>query len=343
MGNKNLSKAKTNKNDEFYTVLSDIEMELSNHRKHFEGKHIFMNCDDPEESNFWRYFKLNFDFFGLKKITSTHYHDTKPTYRLDYDGDRVIKTPLKENGDFRSPEAIQILKEADIVVTNPPFSLFREYVAQLMEYEKSFIIIGNMNAITYKETFPLLKNGDMWLGQNYGSMEFIIPSDSPMKSGQRVDEEGVKYQKFGNIAWYTNLDVPRLHERIILYREYNKEDYPSYDNYDAIEVGRVSDIPEGYEGVMGVPITFLTKFNPEQFKIVGLTSGRDEFESTPTKRYENALQHNRDGSTTSGSKANTRATLLLDSEPEGIYYTADNAGGPLRILYARILIQRRES
>lgn len=269
MGNTNLSSARININDEFYTLIDDISNELNHYREEFKGKHVFMNADDPEESHFWKYFKLNFDFLGLKKITSTHYHPSEPTYRLDYDGKEIIKTPLNQNGDFRSPEAIEILKECDIVVTNPPFSLFREYIAQLIKYEKSFIIVGNMNAITYKETFPLLKDNKMWLGQNNGVMEFVIPDDAPIKSGQRTDEEGTRYQKFGNIAWYTNMNSPRRNEDIVLYKSYCKENYPEYDNYKAIEVGRVANIPQDYEGVMGVPITFLGKHNPNQFKLIG--------------------------------------------------------------------------
>lgn len=269
MGNRNLSSARINANDEFYTLIDDISKELNYYRDEFKGKHIFMNCDDPEESHFWKYFKLNFGFLGLSKITSTYYHPLEPTYRLDYDGKEIIKTPLEQNGDFRSPEAIEILKEVDIVVTNPPFSLFREYIAQLVKYDKNFIVIGNMNAITYKEIFPLLKDNKIWLGQNNGVMEFVIPENSPEKSGQRIDENGIKYQKFGNIAWYTNMNAPRRNEEIVLYEHYSKEKYPEYDNYKAVNVGRVSQIPKDYYGIMGVPITFLTKHNPNQFKLIG--------------------------------------------------------------------------
>ena len=249
-----MNKAKEKKNDEFYTRLPDIEKELYHYREQLKGKTIFMNCDDPLESNFWQYFFLNFDFLGLKKIISTHYDPEEPTYKLEYDGSEVIRTDLEQNGDFRSPEAIEILKESDVVITNPPFSLYREYVAQLMEYEKDFLIIGNFNSVTYKEIFPLIKDGLLWMG--YGNVKEFIQPDGSIK-------------KFGNISWFTNLDVSKRHEKMILFRKYNEEDYPTYDNYNAINVDRVSDIPMDYDGVMGVPITFLTKYNPKQFEIIG--------------------------------------------------------------------------
>lgn len=345
--NSNLTKAKNNKNDEFYTQITDIEKELKHYRTHFKDKTVFLNCDDPEYSNFWRYFEMGFDLLGLKRLVATHYNDTSSTYRLDLykeDGEFMkVKTDLEGNGDFRSEESIDILKEADIVVTNPPFSLFRQYIAQLMEYDKSFIIIGNQNNITYKEVFPLLKDNKVWLGLNNGAMEFEVPNTEEYRksSGYRVDEDGHAWRKFGNICWFTNLDYPQRHEELILWKTYSPEEYPSYDNYDAINVNKVKDIPVDYEGVMGVPITFLNKFNPEQFDILGLTTGRDEFEATPTKRYVNAKQNNPNGTVVSGSKANTRATILLDEKPSGIYYTADNADKPMRIVYARILIQKK--
>lgn len=269
MGNRTMIEAKRNPRDEFYTQLEDINRELNNYREQLRGMHVFMNCDDPEESNFWRYFKLNFEFLGLKKITSTHYHESEPTYRLDYDGEQVIKTPLGQNGDFRSPESIEILKECDIVVTNPPFSLFREYIAQLMKYDKKFIIIGNNNAITYKEVFPLIKDGKVWLGYDANkTMEFELPEE--YERWDRVDEEtGKKFGKVPAISWYTNMDTSKRHEDIILYETYTPEKYPKYDNYDAINVDRVAEIPRDYYDVMGVPITFFTKHNPKQFKVLG--------------------------------------------------------------------------
>lgn len=283
MANENLTQAKKNKQDEFYTQLSDIEKELKHYKQHFKGKTIFCNCDDPEWSNFWKYFELNFDHLGIKKLISTHYEDTKPSYKLEIIGDitgdgkvdhkDIIKTPLKQNGDFRSPEAIEILKEADIVITNPPFSLFREYIAQLMEYNKKFIVIGNQNAITYKEIFKLIKDNKVWLGYKFGDMEFQVPDYyEPHATRYREDENGIKWRSFGNMCWFTNLDIPKRHEYIILYKNYNSDDYPKYDNYDVINVDKVSDIPMDYSGTMGVPITFIDKYNPQQFEILGIAN-----------------------------------------------------------------------
>jgi len=268
--NSNMSKAKNAKNDEFYTQLSDIEKELGHYKEHFKGKSVFLNCDDPTESNFWRYFSMNFEFLGLTRLVATHYERDKPSYKLeitaDVNGDGktdnldTVKTPLKQNGDFRSPECIELLKEADIVVTNPPFSLFREYLTLLMEHNKKFLIIGNMNAITYKETFKFIKDNQLWLGV-MSPKEFMEPSGN--------------IKKFGNIKWFTNLDTRKRHEELILWKTYkdNEADYPTYDNYDAINVDKVKDIPIDYDGAMGVPITFLDKFNPEQFELLGCNRG----------------------------------------------------------------------
>lgn len=267
MGNKNMNKAKKAKNDEFYTQITDIEKEMRHYRDEFKDKVIYCNCDDPEESNFWKFFKLNFDFFGLKKLISTHYDEDKSTYKLEYDGKDIVQTALEQNGDFRNPESIELLKKSDIIITNPPFSLFREYVAQLIEYEKDFIIIGNMNAVTYKEIFPLLKENKMWLGNHSGTFEFEVPMEFERKNTYIKDSK--KYAKFGNITWYTNLNNPKRNEEIILYETYSPEKYPKYDNYDAINVDRVAQIPQDYDGIMGVPITFMTKYNPEQFEILG--------------------------------------------------------------------------
>ncbi len=262
--NTNLNKAKTAKNDEFYTQLSDIEKELGHYKEHFKDKIVFCNCDDPEESNFWFYFAQNFQFLGLKKLISTHYETDKPSYKLEIVKDvnadgkinnlDVIKTPLTQNGDFRSNECIELLKECDIVVTNPPFSLFREFVTQLVEYDKKFLIIGNKNAINYKETFKLVKLDKLWLGRTFPK-RFAQPDGS--------------IKQFGNIGWFTNIDVKKRHEDLILFRNYTPEKYPKYDNYDAINVDKTVDIPHDYAGVMGVPITFLDKYNPEQFEILG--------------------------------------------------------------------------
>ncbi|MDD3793607.1 MAG: adenine-specific methyltransferase EcoRI family protein [Candidatus Gracilibacteria bacterium] len=264
-GNGNLRKANKAKNDEFYTQLSDIEKELGHYKQHFKGKTIFCNCDDPEESNFWKYFELNFEYLGIKKLVSTHFEDEKPSYKLEIIGDRnhdgkinkldIIKTPLKQNGDFRSPECIEILKESDIIITNPPFSLFREYVAQLMEYNKTFLIIGNQNALTYKEIFKLIKDDKIWLG-------YTFPKEFRESNGNM--------KKFGNIAWYTNLEIQKRYEDLILYKIYNENNYMKYYNFDAINIDKVKEIPLDYSGFMGVPITFLNNYNPKQFEIIGL-------------------------------------------------------------------------
>ena len=320
MGNSQLSAAKKAKNDEFYTRMTDIEHELVHYRDHFKGKVVLCNCDDPFESNFFKYFALNFNPLGLKKLIATCYsgspiaggeyqpslfdddvdentgrhrraykavvnvfRDTTGDGGLDMDDIRNLldsgENELTElhgdgtygAGDFRSRECLELLDEADIVVTNPPFSLFREYVATLMEHEKKFVIVGNQNAITYKEAFPLLRDDRLWLGYNKVK-EFVVPSaDHPERGNIVTDGKGGLIAKFGNICWYTNLDIKKRHEDLILYRRY-KEDpsrYPKYDNYDAIEVSKVKDIPEDYWGVMGVPITFMDKYNPDQFDIVG--------------------------------------------------------------------------
>ena len=295
--NKDLRKASKEKKDEFYTQLSDIEKEMKYYQEQFKDKVIFCNCDDPVDSNFWKYFELNFTKLGLKRLISTHYETVKPSYMLeikrDENGDGlitskdIIKTKLKQNGDFRSPECIELLKQADIVITNPPFSLFREYVAQLIEYNKKFIIIGNVNAITYKEFFPLIKENKVWLGASIhsGDREFKIPNDYPLTaSGCRIDELGNKYIRVKGVRWWTNLDYPQRHEDLILYKTYNEEEYPKYDNYNAINVDKTSDIPVDYKGIMGVPITFLDKYNPSQFKLLGIMNTG---ELNPGIRYEN--------------------------------------------------------
>lgn len=262
MANANLHKAKTAKNDEFYTQLSDVSKELMHYKEHFKDKVVFCNCDDPSWSAFWKYFHLNFSHLGLKKLISTHYDREKPTYKMEYEGgnDNDVEvgtiTPLEGNGDFRNTECIELLKQADIVVTNPPFSLAREYISCLMEYQKKFLIIGDMNWITYKEVFPLLKDNYIWLG-NCAVKEFVQP-DGTIK-------------KFGNKLWFTNLDHKKRHEKLILWKSYTSEEYPFYLNVpNAINVDSVSDIPMDYTGIIGVPITFLDKYNPEQFEILGI-------------------------------------------------------------------------
>ena len=284
-----LRKADKAKEDEFYTQLSDIEKELSHYKEHFYGKTILCNCDDPRISNFFKYFALNFNEFGLKKIISTCYknqdvdlfsqNDCEKAIYIEYTGNPNDPTStdfstievkeLNGDGDFRSTECIELLKQADIVVTNPPFSLFREYVAQLIEYEKKFIIIGNQNAITYKEIFRLFKENKIWLGYKAGDMAFKVPKYyTPRETRYWEDESGQKWRSMGNICWYTNLDIAKRHEELILYKTYSPEEFQKFDNYDAINVDKTSDIQLDYNGAMGVPITFFDKYNPEQFEII---------------------------------------------------------------------------
>ena len=275
MANKDLTRAKKNKNDEFFTQLPDIENELKHYKQHFKDKTVFCNCDDPEYSNFWQYFSLNFEHLQLKRLLATHYEDTKQSYMLemwrDKNGVHTDIRTLRQNGDFRSPECIDLLKQADVVVTNPPFSMFREYVAQLMEYDKKFIIIGNQNAVTFKEFYPLIKDNKVWFGASIhsGDREFRIPDNYPITaSGFRIDDDGTKYIRVKGVRWYTNLDYPERHEDLILYKNYTPEEFPKYDNYDAINIDKTADIPYDYNGAMGVPITFLDKYNPDQFEVL---------------------------------------------------------------------------
>lgn len=294
--------AKKNKKDEFYTQLSDIERELKHYKKHFKNKIVLCNCDDPFISNFFNYFALNFEKLGLKKLITTCFksqsmdlfskNDSEQAIYLEYTGDKngnsipdaeeIGVKPLKKDGDFRSKECIELLKEADIVVTNPPFSLFREYVAQLIEYDKKFLIVGNINAISYKEIFKLIKENKAWLGVNMGRgiSGFIVPKHYELYGSEaRLDEDGNRIVATNNCLWLTNLDNPKRHEDIILYKNYSAEEYPNYDNYDAINVDKTKEIPMDYKGIMGVPITFLDKFNPEQFEIIGqmATTKIDEY------------------------------------------------------------------
>ncbi|MDL2285514.1 adenine-specific methyltransferase EcoRI family protein [Desulfovibrio sp. OttesenSCG-928-F07] len=287
--NMQLHKAKNAKKDEFYTQLVDIERELQHYRRHFKNKVVYCNCDDPYISAFFEYFAKNFEFLGLKKLLTTCYrsqridlfsqNDSDQAIKLEYIGgasnslptvDDIGVKPLKGDGDFRSPECIELLNEADIVVTNPPFSLFSEYVAQLDEHSKKFIIIGHQNAITYKAVFPLIKENRMWLGFGFkrNMAHFVAPHYEDIAS-DADHKEG--FIRVSGVVWYTNLDHNKRHEEIILVKQYrnNETAYPYYDNYKAIEVSKTQDIPADYEGVMGVPITFLTKYNPKQFEIVG--------------------------------------------------------------------------
>ena len=284
MANTNLRNAKKAKNDEFYTQLTDIEKEIRHYKTFFKDKVVYCNCDDARESNFFKYFTLNFEHLGLKKLITTGYKENGKGVVLIYEGDKngnhivdneeITVTELQGNGDFRSPECIEFLKEADVVVTNPPFSLFREYVAQLMEYNKKFLIIGNTQAITYKEIFPYIKNNELWLGCssfNTG-MYFKVPDSYEYADTYKFDRErnGEKVMRVSSICWYTNIDNKKRNTELDLYRKYDADTYPKYDNYDAIEVSKVTDIPIDYQGVMGVPITFLDKYCPSQFEIVDI-------------------------------------------------------------------------
>ena len=298
--NRNLHSARSNRNDEFYTQLSDIENELRHYSEHFRGKVVYCNCDDPRVSNFFTYFSLNFARLGLKKLITTCYknrqidmfsqHDAEKAIYLEYDGtvnengvpsiEEIGIHDLQGGGDFRSEECIMLLKYADIVVTNPPFSLFREYVPQLVEYDKQFLIIGHQNAITYKEIFPLIRDNKLWLGvtPRGKDMLFDVPKDyarelvATKKEGSAYKiVNGVVKGRLGSASWYTNLDYRQRHEDLILHNRYSPEEYPTYDNYGAIEVSKTADIPMDWDGAMGVPITFLNKHNPDQFEILGAT------------------------------------------------------------------------
>ena len=297
--NKSLRKAKNTKEDEFYTQLSDIERELKYYKHHFKDKVVYCNCDDPRVSNFFHYFSYNFEKFGLKKLIATCYKSQEADlfsqnnneqaicleYLGDKNGDRIPNPEeigiyeLKDDGDFRSKESISLLTQADIIVTNPPFSLFREYVAQLIEHDKKFLIIGGQNALTYKEIFALMKDNKMWLGYNFGNMEFKVPDYyEPKETRFWIDENNQKWRSLGNICWFTNLDHSKRHEDIILYKNFIEEDYPKYDFYDAVNVNKVAEIPFDYKGIMGVPITFMDKYNPDQFEILGFMNTGEENE-----------------------------------------------------------------
>lgn len=379
--NASLTAAKDAKKDEFYTQLGDIERELMHYKAHFQGKTVFCNCDDPYESNFFKYFAMNFNALGLKKLIATCYATSpvsytqlslfgepmeiiskgdkgKPAYKAvlteihDENGDGAIDlqdveltlhkkgvvTKLKGDGDFRSPESIELLQEADIVVTNPPFSLFREYLAQLFKYGKQFLIIGNQNAITYKEVFPAIKSNKLWLGYCCGDMAFTVPDSYEARETRFwIDENGQKWRSMGNICWYTNLDHDKRHEKLILYKSYTPEEYPTYDNYDAIEVSKTAEIPCDFDGVMGVPITFLDKYNPEQFEIIGITKTWD---GGASKIYPPQIQVDKNGKKSEVTKLNDGATLHLPVPPsDKTYYLVDDKC--YIQLYARILIRKR--
>ncbi len=369
--NKSLTKAKENKNDEFYTRLDDIEAEISSHPdyvKHFKDKVVLCNCDDPESSNFYEFFRLHFKQLGIKKLIATHYNapiveteerpvlDKKgnpkkdkdgnpktetviiketvvPSYKLEWYGEmlnddtiNLIKTPLNGNGDFRSEECVELLKEADIVVTNPPFSLYREYVAQLVEYGKKFVILGNMNSITYKEIFPLLKKNSIRAGYEFNkTMEFIMPDHYELKGSAYVDENGKKHGFVPAMCWFTNLDLDKNHELLPLTKNYkgNEQKYPKYDNYDAIEVSKITDIPKDYYEMMGVPITFLAKYNPDQFEIIGMpTASSNEGSLNLGVNYSKHIGYKQDGTKTGRTGSTFGACPVFErNDGKSIYYT----------------------
>ena len=372
-GNRNLIVANKAKKDEFYTQLSDIENELRHYKKHFRGKIVFCNCDDPYESNFFKYFAMNFNQLGLKRLVATCYagspvaerqlalfedenkqqtktgvpHKIVITEVTDLNGDgatnladvewlikndKNVLTRLNGDGDFRSEECIELLKEADIVVTNPPFSLFREYVAQLIEHKKKFLIVGNQNAITYKEIFKLIKDNKVWLGFKSGHTLFEVPDSYTIpdyydqndkgrlrSNGYIVDANGKLWRNLGNICWFTNLDHNKRHERIDMFKHYSPEEYPKYDNYEAINCDFVVNIPMDYDGIMGVPISFLDKYNPEQFEILGITQRNDD--SFKTKKYTTNEYRN-------ANDLNARGVIIVNGVPKSIY--------------ARILIRKKQ-
>lgn len=288
--NNQLQTAKKAREDEFYTQLCDIENELRHYRAHFKGKTVLCNCDDPRVSNFFKYFALNFEILGLKRLIATCYKNNEPylfsmntceqAVYIIYDGDKngnkipdpseMEVLPLQGDGDFRSAECIELLKQADIVCTNPPFSLFREYISQLIKYDKKFLIIGNQNAIHYREIFPLFMNNQVWLG--YGFHRNCAHFITKYKDTASDEDHREGMIRVPSVTWFTNLEIPRRHEQMILYKTYNPDDYPTYDNYDAINVDKTTDIPVDYDGPMGVPITFMYKYCPEQFEILGTST-----------------------------------------------------------------------
>ncbi|EIC19492.1 adenine-specific methyltransferase EcoRI family protein [Thiorhodovibrio frisius] len=337
--NQYLRRAKNSKKDEFYTQLADIERELKHYKAHFKGKVVYCNCDDPRVSNFFHYFSYNFDKLGIKKLITTCYknqkmdlfsqNDTECAIYLEYKGEKNhenVPDPneigikyLDSDGDFRNEESIELLKKADTVVTNPPFSLFREYVAQLIEYEKKFVIIGSLNAITYKEIFKLIREDRIWLGYGFKAGNAYFATPHPREFAKGVYNEKTGLVKFRNVTWFTNIDISKRHENLILYKTFNPDEYPAYDNYNAIEVSKTKDIPVDYIGAMGVPISFLDKYNPDQFEILGITD-RDNNSGLKTKEYTEDCVPN-------PGDLNRRAVIKI--------------GDKYKSTYARLLIKRR--
>ena len=374
-GNAQLGNAKKEKKDEFYTQLADINAELRHYTHHFAGKVVFCNCDDPYESNFFKYFAANFNALKLKRLVATCYagsqvagqqlelfatdqETTEEKKRIphkivinevtDVNGDgridladvewlikngKNVLTKLEGDGDFRSTECVALLKEADIVVTNPPFSLFREYVAQLIQYGKKFLVIGNLNAMHYKEIFPLFKENEMWLGASIhsGDRKFTVPENYPLDAAAcGIDESGQRFIRVKGVRWFTNLDYKKRHEEFVSVRKYNPADYPKYENYDAIEVSKTADIPEDWYGLMGVPDTFLDKYNPDQFEIIGNAGDTSWARSAGvqamgTETITRLRQQ--------GNKAHVTANM------NSLYLVQD---GKIVLPYSRIIIRRKK-
>ena len=383
-GNTQLGEAKKAKKDEFYTQLGDINAELRHYTHHFAGKVVFCNCDDPYESNFFKYFAANFNALKLKQLIATCYAgspvagrqldlfadepetieeeknriphkivinevtDVNGDGRIDLadvewliKNDKNVLTKLKGDGDFRSAECVELLKQADIVVTNPPFSLFREYVALLIQYGKKFLIIGNVNAITCKDIFPLFKDDKIWLGASIhsGDRKFTVPESYPLDAaGCGVDEQGQRFIRVKGVRWFTNLDYKKRHEEYVAVCKFNPVDYLRLDNFDAILVEESVDIPEDYDGNMAVPSTFLDRHNPDQFEIVGITKTWD---GSATKKYPKQIQVDADGKRSNVSKLNDGAAIRLEKPPTGkTYYLVDNV--PYIQRYPRIIIRRKK-
>lgn len=376
-----LVNAKKEKKDEFYTQYEDIQKEINYYEDKFYDKVVFCNCDDPFESNFFRFFIKNFNYLKLKRLICTCYKGSPVAFTIfDYlkddneepleksygyvidikevpmkngrgvsDDDinnlllskkRGVKK-LKGDGDFRSEECIKYLKEADVVVTNPPFSLFREYVLQLIEYKKKFLIIGNINAIAYKEIFPLMKNNKIWLGASIhsGDRAFNVPDSYELKaSGCGIDDKGRKYIRVKGVRWYTNLDYKQRHEKLILYKSYNEIDYPKFDNYDAIDVGKVSDIPKDYKELMGVPLTFFDKYNPEQFEIVASSQTGCHPDKMVLKKYSDYVGYNADG-TSNGRTGSTCGNNPMIKKNDGKHaYYKNKKGDIVQSTFNKIFI-----
>lgn len=373
-GNKNLGNAKMGRNDEFYTQLEDIEMELKHYRKHFKDKVVFCNCDDPYESNFFKYFAMNFNFFGLKKLIATCYSGSpvvgeefeqlslfdiisneencpkKYPYKIeitevnDANGDGVVDLTdveyllqndrntlslLDGDGDFRSDECISLLKESDIVVTNPPFSLFKEFLPLLIKYKKNFIIIASMQSIKYKEIFPLILKNEVWAGYSFNkTMEFVMPSEYQLKGKAFIDEKGRKHGYVPGICWLTNLDIKKRHEVFEMYKKYDPEIYKKYDNYDAIEVKNINDIPCDYDGNMGVPISFLDKLNPEQFELIGSSDVSDTLEGIKVLGEEWIRKYREQG-----------GTGHYTANMKSVGYSGD---GKHKIIFSRLIIKHKK-